>query len=31
MPTLRERGSNFEIIARLQLGARIPLLKRPNV
>jgi SAM-dependent methyltransferase len=31
VPALRDRGSNFEIVARLQLGARIPLLKRPNV
>jgi SAM-dependent methyltransferase len=31
IPALRERGSNFEIVARLQLGARTPLLNRPNV
>jgi SAM-dependent methyltransferase len=31
VPALRDRGSDFEIVARLQLGARIPLLKRPNV
>ncbi len=31
IPALRARGSNFEIVARLHLGARIPLLNRPNV
>jgi SAM-dependent methyltransferase len=31
IPALRERGSNFEIVARLHAGAGTSVLKRPNV